>query len=320
VIIKDRKIPLKVQKLEALLRRLPSAHPKRKEIEDDLAKSLAGYRGEQSLDYYFSFLPHKKYFIFHDLRLMNQTHYFQLDTLILSSCFFLIIEVKNFSGTLFFDTSFHQLIRTVNGKEEAFPNPVMQGKRQQIQLSTWLKHHKCPPVPVEFLVVISNPYTLIKTDNSRISQKVTHSANLLSKVEAFENLHKEEKLTEKELRRISRLLIKYHTTYNPDILQYFHIHEADLLTGVRCSDCFSMPMNRKWGKWICPNCFFSSKDAHISALHDYFFLLGSTITNQQFCNFLQLSSRQAATKMLAAMNLSHSGTTKGRAYHLSFDE
>lgn len=59
MIKKERKIPLSIQKIEALLRRLPDDHPMRDKMKEDLAKSWAGYRGEQSVDYYLSFLQKK---------------------------------------------------------------------------------------------------------------------------------------------------------------------------------------------------------------------------------------------------------------------
>lgn len=83
---------------------------------------MAGYRGEQSLDYYLGFLTN--YFILHDLRLPDRDHHFQLDTLLISPYFILILEVKNISGTLIFDDHFKQLIRVTPEKEEGFgPDP-----------------------------------------------------------------------------------------------------------------------------------------------------------------------------------------------------
>ncbi|MBU8771105.1 nuclease-related domain-containing protein [Cytobacillus oceanisediminis] len=138
MIIKNRLIPIRIRQNEALIRRIPAAHPQRSTIEGDLAKRRVGYRGEQSLDYYLSHLPDKEFTILHDLRLFNGSTYFQIDTLILSPYFALIIEVKNILGTLLFDETFNQFIRTRNEKEEGFPNPLIQAKRQKTQLKTWL--------------------------------------------------------------------------------------------------------------------------------------------------------------------------------------
>jgi len=64
--VKEKQITIRIQTLEALLRRIPSDHPKRVLIENEYSKRMAGYKGEKSLDYYLSFLG-EDYYIFHDL-------------------------------------------------------------------------------------------------------------------------------------------------------------------------------------------------------------------------------------------------------------
>ncbi|MFX3628551.1 MAG: nuclease-related domain-containing protein [Ectobacillus sp.] len=321
MIKKECEVPLKIKKLEALLRRLPGDHPQRKEIEGDLAKNRAGYKGEQSLDYYLSFLPHQDYFIFHDLRLPHQNHFFQLDVLLLSSKFFLIMEVKHISGAVLFDHAFHQLIRTANESETVFPDPILQAERQAAQLTEWLKQHKCPLIPVEFLVVMTNSSTLIKSSppHSRSMQKVVRSTNLAPKIAALQSVHSEERLNKRELRRVCSLLLKYNTPHDLDILERFNISKSKIIKGVHCPSCYSLPMERKQRKWNCSYCSFSSKDAHVSSLQDYALIFGRTITNRQLRDFLQLSSDSTARKLLAAMNMPYTGTTKGREYHLPIE-
>ncbi|WP_378934692.1 nuclease-related domain-containing protein [Metabacillus herbersteinensis] len=163
MIVKKREVPLYNEVLEALMRRLLHEHPSRKIISESLARRLAGFKGEQAIDYPLSFLPQMDYLIIHDLRLFVQGHYFQIDTLILNQRFFVILEVKNFTGTLFFDSEFNQLIRILNGKEEAFPDPILQLKRQHYQLTSWFKHQSFKTPPIHSFVVISAPRTLLKT-------------------------------------------------------------------------------------------------------------------------------------------------------------
>ena len=67
---------------------------------ESLAKFMAGYKGEQAIEYPLSFLSETKYSILHDIRLFDQKHYFQIDALIVSSCFLLFLEIKNIIGTL----------------------------------------------------------------------------------------------------------------------------------------------------------------------------------------------------------------------------
>lgn len=132
MIMKERGIPLAIQTLEALARRLPLYHPSYEIIKSNLAKDKAGLRGEQSLDYYLQELDQESLGIFHDIRLTSSNYPFQMDTLILTNHFALIIEVKNISGTLHFDQRFNQLIRvSQDGREEGFPDPFSQVSQQQ---------------------------------------------------------------------------------------------------------------------------------------------------------------------------------------------
>ncbi|SFC53016.1 Nuclease-related domain-containing protein [Bacillus sp. OV322] len=316
MVIKERVVPIYNEKLEALLRRLPQGHAKRQDIADELAKRQAGFRGEQSLDYHLSFLP-KDYCILHDLRLSDQDRFFQIDTLIITPSFILILEVKNFSGTLFFDTAFHQLIRTLNGKEEAFPDPVLQVKRQQRQLSAWLESKKFISIPIEALVVVASPYTIIK-GNHELQRVVTHSGNFENLMNKLEKKHTEDVLSKKEMRKLSNLLLRNHTPSDINILQRFYLSKKDLLPGVWCPCCEALSMIRAWGgRWICNQCQQTSTDAHIQALQDYILLFGPVITGPRIREFLRLPSKSVTTKLIKSLNLPSTGTTKDRIYHLN---
>lgn len=166
---------------------------------------------------------------------------------------------------------------------------------------------------------MTNPHAYIKllSSHPEYPQKILRSPNLLAKIDLFKELHKEEKHTKKEIRKLSKLLINQHTPSNPDILNQYKIPKSDILKGVHCPNCSLFPMERKQGRWICRDCSFFSKDAHISALTDYGLLFQPTITNQQCRDFLRISSRSTAHKMLVSMIIPSSGETKARKYELS---
>jgi ribosomal protein L37AE/L43A len=321
LIIKKRVLPIRISKLQALERRLSLDHPKKREVKDDLAKKLAGFRGEESLDYHLTTFPEKDFCILHDLRLPYQQYHFQMDTLILSPHFFLIIEVKNYAGSLYFEPTFHQVVRTIDGQKETFPDPISQVERQQLHFTSWLHAHKFPPVPIDHLVLISNAYTYIETasGNKRVPQKVTHSMKLPSKVADLKMKYKEEKYSLKELRKLSNFLLKQDTPYNPDILARFNMSEKDLVKGIHCPTCHLLPMKRKRGKWICSYCGHHSNDAHLESLRDYALLIADTITNKELRDFLQIDSTSVSAKLLAASNYSYSGSTKGIKYHIPLE-
>ncbi|MBD1380198.1 nuclease-related domain-containing protein [Metabacillus arenae] len=321
MIVKERRIPLKVQKLEALLRRLPMNHPKRKKVEEELSKNIAGYRGEESLNYHLSFLSKYKHNIFHDLRLQdNHNRFFQIDTLIVTPSYLLILEVKNITGTIFFDQVFHQVIRKTNGKEESFPDPLLQVTRQEFQLKSWLIKNGLSSIPILSLVAISNPSTIIKTnsENGDISQKIIHAAKIPSTVSVLDNYYKKESHSSKEVKKVSNLLLKQNTPFNYDILKKFQLSKTDLIKGIYCPKCLSFLMKKGKGNWICQQCDHICKNAHLISLIDYNLLLGSIITNKEIRDFLQISSISSASKLLRSLNLKHEGDFKGRKYILPY--
>ncbi|PLR91916.1 nuclease-related domain-containing protein [Bacillus sp. T33-2] len=316
MIVKNRTIPLRIQVLETLMRRLPANHPKRPQIQNELGSRRKGFKGEESLDFYLKKLPIKNFLIFHDLRMSNGQDYFQIDTLLVCSHVAMIIESKNYSGTLLFDKDFGQVIRTSNEKDKGYPDPLAQVQRQQHELLEWLKKHNIPQLPIEYMVVITNPETIIKAPGyPEAKRRVCHSRNMLKKVNEFQKTYPNEVVTPTEIRKLKRLLVKSHTPPEINIQKSFGINPKDTLSGVQCHSCNYLPMIRKRGTWFCPKCRAFCKDAHIQALNDYFLLINSSITNHGLRQFLHISSRVTAKKLLISMNLPHSGKNKGRVYY-----
>lgn len=316
MIIKKLEMPLTLQKLQALHRRLPQNHPKYQVIQEKLAKGLAGYKGEMAVEYQLSFLPKDQYLIFHNIRLQEQEHFFQMDFVLLSKEFVLSIEVKNMAGTLYFDPVFQQLVRTQNEKEEAFPDPLIQIQRHKSLMANWLSTHSYPSIPIESLIAISSPYTLLKTSprNESISRIILHSEALPAKIKKLELTYRKSCLDDKQWRKLGRLIQKKDTPLNADILDQYDIRKDELIRGVICPSCHAFPMGRIHGTWLCPQCHFKAADCHLPALEDYRLLIGGTITNREARFFLDISSLQLAGRLLH--HAQSDGKTKGRIYIL----
>ncbi|WP_066442639.1 NERD domain-containing protein [Cytobacillus gottheilii] len=315
MIVKEQSIPARIFSLEVLSERLLISHPKVPLIQQDLIKVSAGYKGEKAVSYYLDFLPPNDAFIFHSPRLPSGKHYFQIDYLILTQRYALILECKNFFGTLFFDQSFNQLIRTANDKEEGFQDPISQAKWHQQQLRQWLYKHDIQ-MPIEFFVVISNPSTILKTNpqNQHALKKVIHGHSLLEKIEEVNQRYNKEHLDMKGVRKLNKQLLKSHTPESFNALDRYGIRPEEIVTGVRCPNCGPLPMMRTKRTWLCPKCGAKDRQAHVKALQDYFYLMGPSITNKQFRDFVHLESVHAAQKLLKAMDLPFSGDKKGRIY------
>ena len=84
MIKKEHDPPLHLHKLSTLLNRLPSHYLRFEEVKEQMAMSQAGISGEKSLNFPLSFLDDKRFSIYHDLRLFDGVHYFQIDTLVIT--------------------------------------------------------------------------------------------------------------------------------------------------------------------------------------------------------------------------------------------
>ena len=303
--------------LEALLRRLPYSHHKYQQISEELGRRHAGYVGEKSLDYYYRELPQQKYMILHDLNLPDGDYNCQIDTLLLTSEYIIAIDVKNMAGKLIFDTDNEQFIQINNGNEKGYPYPIAQGERHQKYLHKLLAANHFPPIPVEYLVVISNSYTTYAVTGKsahKVKARVCKSDVFLNKITLLEKQYTNPLLTAKDLRKLCRLLIKMNTIPTSYILKNYAIQGSDLKTDVYCPSSSNHVLIRKNQNWYCPSCDTFSKDAHINALLDYFLLFGPTITNKQFREFAHIKSPHTAKRILQSCNLQFSGNNRFRYY------
>ncbi|MCA1055455.1 NERD domain-containing protein [Rossellomorea aquimaris] len=318
MIKKKPRPPIKIFKLYALLRRILRKHPLRHEIEAELRKLEAGYKGELSLTYHVRFLPDKEYVILFNLRLSYKDFFFQIDALVLHTNFILIAEVKNIAGEIFIDTNFNQMIRTRHETTEVFPDPILQAYKQKEGLENWLITKNHPDIPIEYRVVLTNNHTFIKNSpqDKLVLDKLIRSERLVYEVKKLTLKYPKPVMTTKELNRLAKQLMKSDIPHEPDLLSQFQLSSFDILPGVHCVECQSLSMQRIQGTWWCPTCRIKKKDAHIEALQDYALLVDTTISNQEMRCFTHLQSLSSAARMLSQMNLPSTGTTRNRRYSL----
>ncbi|RSL29943.1 NERD domain-containing protein [Salibacterium salarium] len=240
--------PMKLCQLESLHRRLDKSHPKQLPVEKALSSHAAGYRGEQAIDYHLTFVR-PSHMIFHGLRLQDSSSYFQIDTLLVTPSFILIIEVKNIAGTLDFDPERFQMVRHLNGVAEGFSDPRLQVTRHYLQLERWLRYQKLPVPPIYRVVAISFPNTIIHAPSSSFG-KVIHAAQLPYDIIDLEKKHPAPLMSAADMDNIASRLNRHHRPLNPDILTFFEMEPKDIKNGVICSACGAMPMQWQAG-WKC---------------------------------------------------------------------
>lgn len=319
--VNEPSYPIRAKKLEAIRRRLVANHEKALLIEQEYMRVIAGYRGESSLKYHLSFLSPGQYHILYGIRLpsaQNQ-YFFQTDIIILSKSFFLLIEVKNLSGSITYDPAFQQIIQQYNGKEKIYKDPILQVERQKLQFMLWLDKNKIiNQPPIRTLVILSNSHAHIKTTSNNINQPIIRPDKLPFKIAEYEKLHKHEIMSTKEIKRLSRLLYKSHSPEEYNAMQHFELTMHDLKTGVHCPRCEHLPIIKERYTWTCPKCKFSNKEAYVQSLQDYYYLFGPHISNSQFRQFLGISSRHTAQRLLQSIQTKKDGNCKGTKYRLPF--
>ncbi|WP_181884544.1 nuclease-related domain-containing protein [Neobacillus piezotolerans] len=316
MLIKARGIPIWIQCLEALLRLLPQNHRVIPDINRNLKYRRKGYNGEKSSDYYANLLDKTEFLILHDLSLFHNKLHFQIDTLILTTRFLLIIEIKCLEGELYFNHETGQLTvshhQTVTGAD----NPLIQALNHCTQLKGWFRDRKMIEVPMEHLAIISNTQSVIRCSNYETARHVGTDKSLPLKVMELSKRYKKELLTEKEVKRIAKALKKVHSPQPINILGFYKLKPEELLNYIACPNCGYRPMVRFRGYWHCKICYVNSKDAHVGVISDHLLVKGNRITNLECRLILGIDSLKLANKMLTSMDLNREGKTKGRRYTL----
>ncbi|WP_339147241.1 MULTISPECIES: nuclease-related domain-containing protein [unclassified Sutcliffiella] len=317
MIKKPREKSVRLLTLEAAIRRVPPVHPKYQLIEKEHGKLHYGFIGEKALDYFLTFLPNNNTQLLHGLRIEDPLNrYFQMDTLLITPGYCLILDSKYVSGTLEFDETTNQLIRHRGEEREKFGDPLSQIERQKYQLTLWLDKHNFPPLPIGGQIVLTHSNATLINATPSLMKKVTFHTNLPHKLQAIDDQKFTPLLDNSTYKKLSKMLIKKHTPDEFSILQHFGIHYHELRKGVICPRCTYLPMLQKHGSWICENCGLYSKTAHVKNLMDYKLLVGNIITNRMIRDFLLLPSPNVANYLLSSMKLPTQGTNRGRKYLL----
>jgi Nuclease-related domain len=313
-----RTTPIFIIKLSKLIRRVPQTQSKRHLIQEQLSKHSSGFKGEQSLDYFYRYLPKDQIHYLHGIRILHDGYYFQMDTILITPSFIIILEIKHLAGHLYFDDRFSQLIRTFEGRRESFSNPIEQVKRQSYHLTKILNQYKFNSVPIESLVIMTHPSAIIEASPlyKEATEKVIKSSSLQQKFLNLSQKYPLEILEQKQIKKLTKLLTKLNSAYNPDVCELFQINKNELVNGVFCPICDFSIMKYIWGNWRCLTCKTSSKTAHITALQDYAYLISTKITNRESMSYLNLESSNQTNHLLRSLNLPYTGNRKSRHYHL----
>ena len=288
---------MKHLQLSAVVRRLPQHHPHFFYWEDQHSRATAGYVGEKQVVRLLGELGDGYQWI-QDFSYSQH----EIDILLVTKHCLFCIEVKNIAGRLDIEQDKSQLLRTrSDGIQDSFNNPIEQVKRH-----VRLVERLVDGIPVIGLVVIANPQTIIGTVQGDVP--VLHMSGLISVITHWMKVYE---ACHVDVDRVYQYVSELH---NP-VLRKLPFSEQDFFSGVLCpACCFKARMIFQHGTFICPTCRLRDKLAYEYALADYRLLIRETITNQQFRQFCEVGSRDAATRLLQGFG--RTGNTRAAVYEI----
>lgn len=318
MIVKPYKECIMLKKLNALCRRLEEGHPKRNYVMNDYSKKIAEKKGEESIHFMLDFLDKSVFSKLYSVRIPDENGYFQMDVVLITANFILILEVKNWYGTILFSHN-NQVIRVgYNDVEEGFPNPVSQLHLQKIRLRQWLNKNGYEDIPVYGKVVISSANTILKSANPSITvpEEIIHSNQINLMVNDLLVTNTKQIVADKKIKLLCNQILKEHTPLNKDVLSTYKIKTHELIKGVICDKCQEAVMSREFNKWQCENCDFISKHSHKLAINDYRLLIKNVVKNKDVREFLQIESSSLMKRLLKNGGFPYKGNTSARVYDL----
>ncbi|GAA0449838.1 nuclease-related domain-containing protein [Alkalibacillus silvisoli] len=318
MIVKDISLSPYHLKLLSLANRIDPYHAKHQLIKDRLKREQSGYFGETRVLYPLNKLTFQN-FILHNVRLqtVSLNKHFQMDFILVTRNFILIIESKNFSG----EVNMHEGSHQISHYDKAYDDPLNQVTEQKFQLNNWLEQREYEHIPIETVVVMTNPNVRMKIHPSHQQhiKKMIPIAKLPGYIRRIHEHYSHPILSTSSARQLAQLFKQSHEDYEPDILNHFDILFDGLLQGVRCEKCKFLTMVMNNLRWRCTKCGHVCRDGVHTALKDYYLLNGNRITSSEFIRFTGINSRHTARNILNKYASSKEGNRRSTIYSLDFD-
>lgn len=242
---------------------------------------------------------------------ISSNHTFEIDTLIISERYVLIVEVKNLKDTVRFVKNPPHLKQTLKNGDEAVLNcPVYQTETNKLNLNEWFRQHGIS-LKTQGLIVLANQNTIVEDapDDFPIIYKKQipyYLQNLLPDNVIFSGA---------ELENISRQIQHEQQRFNPfPLCSYFNIDASDLRKGLLCHHCNGILIKKNRETWYCEFCSKDVLDPFNDGIKDWLLLVKSSITNKECRDFLSLKNSNAARYALSKSPLVKKGKSTATFY------
>ena len=312
--IRKRKEPALLQSLPRLIARATLDRSRQDYLQNQLYRVKAGYSGERFIDRYLESLEVPiSLTVLTDIHLsLSPGNSFQIDTLILSDHFILILDVKNVGGELRFKTDPNHLEQTLSTGEVIIMDcPLDQLKTHIYNLQSWLRKRGID-VDVCGRVVIASK-------NGRVKEAPPKAPIIYRK--GLPILLREKSLqpvvySAKQQKLINDSIQQNKVKFDPfPLCKYFNIDPAHLKKGQLCSRCGESMVYKSHKQRECKKCGLIEKNNYEEVLKDWFILVNDSISNGECRDFLQLKNKDDARYAIKTLPLIKTGNSVATRYY-----
>ncbi|WP_411953913.1 nuclease-related domain-containing protein [Alkalibacillus sp. S2W] len=297
--------------LEVIMPRLDASSPYFKELKERYLIESAGYEGEQSIYYYINQIQ-SEFFHLHGLYFQAHRSKCQIDHLLIFPHCILILETKHYKGELRYHSQTGIFEQKVGNRSVRRRDPIAQAEMQRHKLTTLIKSSPYPVPPIQPLVVLTHDEAIPTIEGNEPNMII--SQRLLQRIDEVVMTHAEAHNQEDYLENLAQFIVSHHENRQSQLLNDYPGLLAHIKSGVRCTGCGDVFMERTYSNWICPTCHHQDRSAHIPALRACRLIFGDNVTCQLVAKFLAIPPHTA--RRLLKRTAKQIGEKRGASYIL----
>ncbi|WP_186321502.1 nuclease-related domain-containing protein [Bacillus sp. FJAT-22090] len=305
--------PTSLYALTQLKHRIPSDQGIYPQILENIENLKAGYYGECRADRFIEEVQFpKEVVIIPDLHTkLHPKKVMQIDTLIITTSYILVLEIKNITGTIrFIPNNPSHLVRTKDDKVTSFKCPLVQLARNTDGINNILNNLNLN-IPVYEALIFASQNLIV--ENAPPQRNIF----FVQQLPLF--LQKLNKLPPKIKTNQFHLLTKTFTNLNKNFIERplcsrFAIDPEMLKKGILCIYCGNNLSRVTERKWICASCKQIDKQPIQNNIQNLFILINQNITMKDCLHYLQPPSREVIKYYIKRMKLPKTGNHRTTIY------
>lgn len=303
--------------MEIFYARLPHLHPQKQYIESQLTNIKIGDRGESKA---LRALEEVQFdapvlLIRNFVARVHKTRIIQIDYLLITPKYLLIVEVKNISGHVKFNPIPPQIIRSFPEKTpQAFDCPFTQLDRNLDGFQTLFPNLR---LPIYTSLVWANSSTTFD-----LSFNPPHPFHSIKKfplfIQQLEKLPKIISFTEFKLLK-STILRKTKVFQEQSLCKRYQVEQQDLLAGLYCPTCHAN-LKKYVRTWVCKGCNKKVHNLIDVNIVSQFYIHGPELSIATIQKHLPMIGRKKIRDVLVASGYIAVGQTNSRLYNRKVED